>query len=122
MRQGGLEPDVITYSASISAREKGQQWGLALGLLRQVPQGRLEPDVITYSASISACEKGQEWAAALGLLRQVHQRRLEPNVNANHPRQKFPDSAIVFKSSFKVAGCAKQAREKMMTPSNAFQL
>merc|ERR1719345_486341 len=56
------EPNVITYIASISACEKGEQWAAALGLLRQVQHQRLEPNVITYNASISACEKGQEWA------------------------------------------------------------
>ena len=58
MRQRGLEPDVITYSAAISACEKGSQWERALELLDEMRQRGLEPDVITYSAAISACEKG----------------------------------------------------------------
>ena len=53
---------MITYSAIISACEKGQLWLAALEILRQERQGRqgrLESEVITYNASISACEKGQ---------------------------------------------------------------
>ena len=36
VQQKGLEPDVITYSAAISACEKGQQWQCALRLLESV--------------------------------------------------------------------------------------
>ena len=52
----GLLPDVITYSAAISAREKGQQPQQALHLLQELQLRGLLPKVNTYSAAISACE------------------------------------------------------------------
>ena len=53
-----LEPDIVSYSASMSACEKGSQWVHALALLREMLGRRLELDVVSYSASLSACEKG----------------------------------------------------------------
>ena len=41
------EPDVITYSATISACEKGQRWITAVALLREMQHRHLEADVIT---------------------------------------------------------------------------
>ena len=60
MRRSGLEPNVITFSALISACEKGQQWQLALGFLEEMRWSGLELNVITVNAVISACEKGQQ--------------------------------------------------------------
>ncbi|CAK0824584.1 unnamed protein product [Prorocentrum cordatum] len=42
---GELEPDVISYSAGISACEKGEQWQRALALLSDMRETKLEPDV-----------------------------------------------------------------------------
>ena len=55
-----LESNVVSYSASISASEKGSQWAEALGLLREMFDRRLESDVVSYSASISASGKGSQ--------------------------------------------------------------
>ena len=52
----GLLPDVITYSAAISACEKGHKPHQALHLLQELQLRGLLPNVITYSAAISACE------------------------------------------------------------------
>ena len=52
-------PNVITYSAAISAGEKGQK-PQALHLLRELQLRCLLPNVITYSAAISTCETGQK--------------------------------------------------------------
>ena len=54
MQAQGLEPDVTTYSAAISACGKGSKWHEALKLLAEMQAQGLEPDVITYSAAISA--------------------------------------------------------------------
>ena len=63
-----LEPEVISYSASISSCEKGSLWMQALALVREMPSRKLEPEIISFSASISSCEKGSQWAQALVLL------------------------------------------------------
>ena len=57
MRQKGIEPNVITYSALIRACAKGEQPQKAQELLQEMRQRGLEPDMITYSALTSACAK-----------------------------------------------------------------
>ena len=47
---------MISYSATISACEKGSQWNHALQLLREMTGREVQPEVISYSAAISACE------------------------------------------------------------------
>ena len=44
MRITGSE---ISYNAGISACEKGGQWQLALGLLREIPAMKVNPNVIS---------------------------------------------------------------------------
>ena len=58
MQARGLVSNVIAYSASTNACEKGQQYERALELMAEFAR-RLELNVITYSATISACEQGQ---------------------------------------------------------------
>ena len=67
MKKKGITPVVITYSAAISACEKGQQWEEALRLLGEMKKKDITPNVITYNTTISACEKGGQWVEALRL-------------------------------------------------------
>ena len=60
MWEAKLEPSVISYSAGISACEKGEQWQRALSLLDEMREAKLEPEVISYNAGISACVKGEQ--------------------------------------------------------------
>eukprot|EP00959_Pyramimonas_sp_CCMP1952_P083521 1746236-Pyramimonas_sp.AAC.1 len=46
MREAKLEPNVISYSAGISACDKGEQWQRALVLLSEMWEAKLEPNVI----------------------------------------------------------------------------
>ena len=50
-------PDTISYSAAVSACEKGGRWELALELLNECKTWST-PNTISYNAAISACEKG----------------------------------------------------------------
>ena len=59
---------LVSYSAGISACEKGERWQRALALLSEMREASLDPDVISYNAGISACEKGERWQRALALL------------------------------------------------------
>ncbi|CAK0869134.1 unnamed protein product [Prorocentrum cordatum] len=78
MREVDLQPTVISYSAGISACEKGAQWQRALLVLSEMCEAELERNVISYNAGISACEKGEQWQPALSLLREMWETRLEP--------------------------------------------
>ncbi|CAK0891727.1 unnamed protein product [Prorocentrum cordatum] len=77
---GGESGAQLSYSAGISACEKGEQWQRALALLSEMWEAKLEPNVISYSAGISACEKGEQWQAALALLSEMCEAKLEPSV------------------------------------------
>ena len=58
VEQNALEVNVISYSAAISACEKGGLWQQAMFLLFQMGHNDLEADVISYSAAVSSWEKG----------------------------------------------------------------
>ena len=53
-----VDKDVITYSAAISAFEKGRRWQLALELFRKMALVKIKKDVVAYGSVSSACEKG----------------------------------------------------------------
>ena len=59
MQQQGVMTNVITYSALISACEKGNQPEQALGLLQEMVDQLLTPNVVSFSAFISTSEKEQ---------------------------------------------------------------
>ena len=60
-----LIPNVISYSASISACEKGAMWQAALALFHQMPKAKIHPNLHAHNATISSCEKGAQWHLAL---------------------------------------------------------
>jgi len=80
MSEKGIQPNVISYSAAISACEKGGQWQEALKLFREMSEKGIQPNVISYSAAISACEKGGQWQEALKLFREMSEEGIQPNV------------------------------------------
>jgi hypothetical protein len=55
-----MNADVITYNATISTCEKGQQWITVMSSLREMRQLNMNANVITYNATISTCGKGQQ--------------------------------------------------------------
>ncbi|CAE8642328.1 unnamed protein product [Polarella glacialis] len=66
----------VSYSASISACERGRRWEVCLALLQEMPLTRATPNTISFNAAISACE-GEAWPAALRLLQEMSARRIE---------------------------------------------
>ena len=56
-RVGEVLREMISFNATISACEKGMEWGLALEFLKETRNYVLEPDLISYSAAIFACDK-----------------------------------------------------------------
>jgi pentatricopeptide repeat protein len=73
MQRYGVVPDVITYSALISACEKGRQPERALELFEAMQRQGVVPDVITYSAMIMALSqcKDHQWEQAVTVLEQM---------------------------------------------------
>ena len=60
-------PDVVTYSALISACEKEEHSGRSMTLFEAMKQQGVVPNFISHSALISACEKGKQPERALEL-------------------------------------------------------
>ncbi|WP_390623066.1 hypothetical protein ACEQUB_p00817 (plasmid) [Ralstonia syzygii] len=90
VKEAGIPPNVITYSAMISACEAAGRADEALALLDEFKamggdDPVMRPNVVTYSAAISACEKAgwaDEALALLGELKELarHDPALCPNV------------------------------------------
>ena len=76
----GLLPNVITYSATITACEMGHKPQQALPLLQTLQLRGLLSSVITDQAAISTCEKGQKPQHALHMLPKLPLIDLRPNV------------------------------------------
>lgn len=63
MPSSGCTPDVVTYTALISALERGGQWLLALETFQQMVASGCKPDAIVYNAIIDALwQTGVVWA------------------------------------------------------------
>eukprot|EP00434_Breviolum_minutum_P006968 symbB.v1.2.006149.t3/scaffold360.1/size220131/3 len=73
-------PNVVTYSATISACSRGSQWQRALAVLSSIEMGKLLPDQISFNAAITACEKAGQWQFALALLERMTEMTLESDV------------------------------------------
>ena len=57
-RAASIDCDVISYSALISACEKGSQWPLALDLFQSMKFAVVDPNNYSFSAAIISCQKG----------------------------------------------------------------
>lgn len=63
MQPNGCQPDVVTFTALISAYERGGQWLLALEAFEEMVQRNCRPDGIVYNAIIDALwQTGVIWA------------------------------------------------------------
>ncbi len=60
MQRKGGGPSFISYSALISACDKGKQQECALELFEAMQRQGVVPSFITYNALISACEKDKQ--------------------------------------------------------------
>ncbi|CAK0859317.1 unnamed protein product [Prorocentrum cordatum] len=74
MLEVGVEPNVVSFSAGISACEKGEQWQRALVLLREMWEAKLEPDAISSSIQLQCWDQrvreGRAVAAGFGAAQQ----------------------------------------------------
>ena len=60
MSRRGLQADVISCSAEISACEKGSYWEAGLGFLWEMPRKSLQPELCSCDGATSACDKGMQ--------------------------------------------------------------
>jgi hypothetical protein len=72
--------DLVTYSTTVGACEKGCLWMPALGYLEEMQQEGLRPNVICYNAAASACSTSNWWEQALCMLQGLPRLQLEPSV------------------------------------------
>ena len=56
MKTHGMQPNVISYSAAISACEKGLQWKKVLDLLNEMKARGLQPDLSFFIPKSAAKE------------------------------------------------------------------
>ncbi|CAE7561362.1 car [Symbiodinium sp. CCMP2456] len=82
MQDGGLQLDVITCAAMLSACEKCLQWNWALTLLKEAVCSQLALDVTAYSAAISACAAAVQWKWALRLSSEMAAAGVRPDTCA----------------------------------------
>ena len=103
MRQDGIQPNVVTFSAVINAcasasanlarkrEEEDRSIGMeevrlpmtrALKLLEAMksPTSITKPNIVTYNAAIRACAEGLNLAGAFNLLRQLKDDELKPTI------------------------------------------
>jgi len=101
MRDRGLEANIVTYNAAITALARAAKhpraaaiasdadadataapmWPRVRGLLAQMRERGLEPDGFTYSSAISCCGAEGRWQEALRLLEEMQSNgpRTRPN-------------------------------------------
>ena len=84
MQLQGLQPNVITYSAVVSACGKCRMPLRALQLFDEMQQQGFEPNLITYIAVSSACGKGRMPKGALQLLMRCRSRDSSPTDHLHH--------------------------------------
>eukprot|EP00438_Fugacium_kawagutii_P031975 Skav234152 [mRNA] locus=scaffold2592:207880:209484:+ [translate_table: standard] len=74
-----MQPNLVTYSAAISACQSAAQWQEAVFLFGKMRSKEMLPNVITYSAVLSACDKGGQWERSLKLLQEMGESQVLPD-------------------------------------------
>ena len=74
-----MVPNVVTYSALVSACEKGEQPQRALELFNAMKQQGVLPNGIAYNALVCACKKGQEPNMVLKVFNSMQRQGVVPN-------------------------------------------
>ena len=77
-------PNVVCFSAAMSACGRAEMWQQALALLFLMLEEMVMPDAVGFNSAISACEKGGQWLVALELLQMMPNTTLKAtNVSYN---------------------------------------
>lgn len=87
MREGGVQPNLITFNALLAACAAEAQWQAALQVFRYMSAGAgVTPDEVTYSCVIEALAKSGKWRTAVGLYREAAASTPPQGIFANFPR------------------------------------
>ena len=72
-RQEALEPDLVSFNATISVSGKAMRWQQALRLLEQGSELRIRHDVTTYGLAVTACDQAGAWEGSnfFGVMQQL---------------------------------------------------
>merc|ERR1711871_564928 len=80
---GGLRADVNSYSTTINACAKNDEWQLGLRLFEQMLAQSVRADASSYTAAISAaCTSGVHWQLALRLFGQMLAQNLRADASS----------------------------------------
>lgn len=80
MQRSWTSPGVVTLNSALGAFSSGQQWLVALRLMKVMLSRGMVPDVVTCTALLSSCEKGHQWEMAVDALGSMSRWSLSPNV------------------------------------------
>jgi len=80
MRERSIKPNVVCFTALITACDRTHQPKKALELFDTMQMEGVEPDVVAYNAVINACSNGRMPERALEKCSEMHERGLTPNV------------------------------------------
>eukprot|EP00438_Fugacium_kawagutii_P026166 Skav209867 [mRNA] locus=scaffold590:55225:57331:+ [translate_table: standard] len=107
----GVSPDVVLYSACISAC--GSEWQQALGLFEAAVPERDVVDVVLYNAIISAFEKCGRWELAMHFLEEMELQRLAPDGITYSALISACEKGLQWQKALDVLNLAKTKREKI---------
>ena len=62
---------LVSYNATISACQKGEQWQWGLALLREIREMNMYPGFFVYGSVASMCEQGGQGKLVQSLTREV---------------------------------------------------
>lgn len=75
-----LLPDLIAFSASMSACASAGQWQRAMQLLAEMKRAHIQPNIFSYNAAVDAftqTSEGWAWAGVLQLLSDMHEEQVD---------------------------------------------
>mmetsp|Transcript_6182 Transcript_6182/g.20777 ORF Transcript_6182/g.20777 Transcript_6182/m.20777 type:complete len:562 (+) Transcript_6182:785-2470(+) len=75
-----VEPNTVTYSALVTACEKGGQWERAFEVVETMRAKGVKPNEYTFAALISACEKCGHVKGALRAYEMMREEGVKPDV------------------------------------------
>lgn len=73
MPKAQIDPNTITYNATLSACQKGGHWQRALAVFHRMAKARIPGNVTSYDVIIGACEQGCQWYLGMVLLEAVEE-------------------------------------------------